>query len=48
MEFIQPPHEVMEPSVALRPGPAALDPEAVSLSDDMEVGQVRHPPSPTL
>ena len=34
--------------VAARPAPPALDAKAITLADDMDVGQMRHPPDATV
>ncbi len=37
---------LLQPIVALRPGPAAFDAETVTLADNVEIGEMRHPPGP--
>ena len=37
-------HDPPQPLVAARAAPPALDPEAVALADDMDVGEMRDPP----
>ena len=46
--FLEAGHHPPRPFVAARSAPPALDAEAIALADDMDVGEMRHPPDPPV
>ena len=45
---LEPSHDPPHARVAARAAPPALDPEAITLADDMDVGQMRDAPDATV
>ena len=44
---LQPRHGLLQPLVAARPAPTALDAKPIALAHDMDVGEMRDAPDPT-